>query len=129
MADSRVLYPGAIHLSRSSLETLGLLALRKIGVNGTVLLSWFTAAYVVCVISYLVFVGKGFDPYDLDRPEQALGYANSYLYALYAAGFLPWILLGLTNVFEKPVSNLVWIVLSVLGFGSVVTAAYLIMRL
>jgi len=83
----------------------------------------------VVVLSYLVFVGKSFDPYDLDGPEQALGYANSYLYALYAAGFLPWVLLGLTSAFEKTVPNSVWIALSVLGFGSIVTAAYLIMRL
>ena len=103
--------------------------MRKIRANGTVLLSWFTVAYVAFVVSYLVFVGKGFDPYDSDNPEQALGYTNSYLYALYATGFLPLVLFGLTEVFEKPVSNRVWIVLSVLGVGTSVTAAYLIMRL
>lgn len=110
-------------------NTLGLLALRKIKANCTTGLSLFTVAYVVCVISYLVFVGKGFDPYDLDRPERSLGYARSYLYALYAAGFLPWVLLALTGVFETPASNRVWLVLSALGVGSAVAAAYMIMRL
>lgn len=103
--------------------------MQKIKANGNFWLSLITAAFVGCVIAYLVFVGKGFDPYDLDRPEQSLGYAKSYLYALYAAGLFPWVLLALTGAFDKPVSNRFWIFLSALGFVSVMTAAYLIMRL
>lgn len=93
------------------------------------MLSLITVAYVVSVISYIVFVGKSFDPYDLDRPEQSEGYARSYLYALYSVGFFPLLLFGLTDVFERPASNRVWLVLSVLGVGFAVTAIYMIMRL
>lgn len=103
--------------------------MRKTNANSSIWLSLFTAIYVATVAAYLLLIGKGFDPYDLDSPEQGLGYAKSSLHALYAAGFLPWVLFGLNQVFEKPVSNRAWLALSFVGFGTTVGMAYSIMRL